>query len=120
MPSRREFLGVAAATVGTAAAAALERRAVANGEAARSSDAEARDPGELLRLLGPDAVREIGRAYRASTPAEAGAEALVAALAAARATPAEDFAAGRTVVVRGWVLSATEARRCALYSLGDA
>jgi hypothetical protein len=29
----------------------------------------------------------------------------------------EDFAAGRTVVVDGWVLSVTEARQCALFSL---
>ena len=36
-------------------------------------------------------------------------------------TPAEqvrrDFAEGRTVEVQGWVLSVTEARQCALYSL---
>jgi hypothetical protein len=29
----------------------------------------------------------------------------------------DDFAAGRTVVVSGWVLSETEARQCALFSL---
>jgi len=28
-----------------------------------------------------------------------------------------DFAAGRVVVVRGWILSVTEARECALFSL---
>ena len=32
----------------------------------------------------------------------------------------DDFAAGRTVVVDGWVLSATEARQCALFSLASA
>jgi len=30
---------------------------------------------------------------------------------------AEDFAAGRTLVVQGWVLSTTEARQSALYSM---
>jgi hypothetical protein len=29
----------------------------------------------------------------------------------------DDFAAGRTAVVDGWVLSVTEARQCALFSL---
>jgi hypothetical protein len=29
----------------------------------------------------------------------------------------EDFAAGKTVVLKGWVLSVTEARQCALYSI---
>ena len=28
----------------------------------------------------------------------------------------QDFEAGRTVVVNGWVLSQTEARQCALFS----
>jgi hypothetical protein len=28
-----------------------------------------------------------------------------------------DFDTGRTVLVNGWVLSATEARQCALFSL---
>jgi len=28
----------------------------------------------------------------------------------------DDFGAGRTVVVDGWLLSVTEARQCALYS----
>ena len=31
-----------------------------------------------------------------------------------------DFAAGRIVLVDGWVLSATEARQCALFSLAAA
>jgi hypothetical protein len=29
----------------------------------------------------------------------------------------DDFDAGRTVVLLGWILSATEARQCALFSL---
>jgi hypothetical protein len=64
-------------------------------------------------------------------PAERDAEALRAAILAAprasrlgetpRVPVAElvrsDFAEGRTVVVHGWVLSVTEARQCALFSL---
>jgi hypothetical protein len=31
-----------------------------------------------------------------------------------------DFENGKTVVVRGWVISVTEARQCALYHINDA
>jgi hypothetical protein len=34
-----------------------------------------------------------------------------------RALVARDFADGHTVLVDGWVLSVTEARQCALFSL---
>jgi len=33
------------------------------------------------------------------------------------ATVRRDFETGRTVLVNGWVLAATEARQCALFSL---
>ena len=69
---------------------------------------------DLLPLLGPESVREIGRRYREMAPAEL----LVAWPRRARAAMVrDDFAAGRTVVIDGWVLSVTEARQCALYSL---
>lgn len=89
---------------------------------------------ELLEILrDPERVREIGFSYCMATPHEAHAEALQDAILAdleasgAAAEPAVhaglrrqvsgDFAAGRTVTVNGWVLSVTEARQCALYSL---
>lgn len=88
---------------------------------------------ELLGVLGPGAVRAIGEAYRA-TGGETTTDSLRDAILDARPLAARlfgarhpvaalvrgDFAEGRTVVVRGWVLAATEARQCALFSLRPA
>lgn len=85
----------------------------------------------LLSMLGdPGRVRELGRRYRAAVPAEDDREALVAALQSELGSGPPftvdsrleeqvraDFAAGRTVTLKGWVLSRTEARQCALFSL---
>jgi hypothetical protein len=77
----------------------------------------------ILSLLGDDRhLREIGAAYRQAFPAEATVDALVAALDARSGADLDarvcaDFDHGRTVVIRGWVLSVTEARQCALHSL---
>jgi hypothetical protein len=112
--NRRDFLLVtAAAALARSAAVALdESTGVALGRPA------------LLPALGADGVRAIGRRHRARVPAAADRRALrdgVRALGT-RATVADlvaaDFAAGRTVVVDGWVLAASEARQCAL--LADA
>jgi hypothetical protein len=80
-------------------------------------------------MLGPERAREIGTRYRATVPRENTAT-LREAISSSqhRQFPwirsrsieeqiRDDFAAGRTVVVNGWVLSETEARQCALYSL---
>ena len=93
-------------------------------------DARALTDPELLEMLGPERVQEIGTRYRAAAPKENTASALRAAIAESerrrfpligkRSTEEQirnDFAAGQTVVVNGWVLSRTEARQCALYSL---
>ncbi|HET6569469.1 MAG TPA: twin-arginine translocation signal domain-containing protein [Rhodothermales bacterium] len=89
---------------------------------------------ELLYILGdPERVREIGTVYRMSVPHEGDAEALRDAILAGseasgrvpefttsahlRKQVSSDFAADRTVVINGWVLSVTEARQCALFSL---
>ena len=84
-------------------------------------------------MLGPERVRELGAHYRASTPSESSADALRAALSAGHgpqdpfikngpldAQIRGDFAAGRTVMIDGWVLSVTEARQAALFSLTPA
>jgi hypothetical protein len=86
----------------------------------------------LLDVLDAGQVRAIGVRYRAMGPAERDPPALHAAihgrhpllvrlLGAPRVAPADlvrrDFAEGRTVEVEGWILSVTEARQCALYSL---
>ena len=87
---------------------------------------------ELLEALGADGVRAIGARYRATHPDERDASSIRDAILSSRpwrarlagmATPTladlvrEDFVSGRTVVVNGWLLSATEARQCALFSL---
>ena len=123
---RRRFLQLSAlgilAAVGDSACASSDTRA----------DASADQP-QLLAMLGPERVRQLGAHYRASTPAENSAEALRTALSNGRGLRIpfvksgsfderirEDFASGRTVVVDGWVLSLTEARQAALYSLTPA
>ena len=121
---RRDFLGMTAA--GVAGLAAWPGGA----EAAGFSRAVLAHP-RLLDIVRDEAiVTRLGRAYRDAVPAERTAHALEAALlaeapaappAAARAWldahVQRDFDAGRTVTLDGWVLSVTEARQAALFSL---
>jgi hypothetical protein len=73
-------------------------------------------------------VSQIGTAYRADVPTENDSEKLSGLLgeitgddqqdaAALQAAIQEDYAAGRTFVLAGWIVAVTEARQCALYSL---
>jgi hypothetical protein len=118
---RRRFLQLSTlaivATVADAGCAALGDRAAA-------------DRPQLVAMLGPERVRELGAHYRASTPSENTAGSLRAAISSGHSSRIpflgsrslddqirDDFAAGRTVVVDGWVLSVTEARQAALFSL---
>jgi hypothetical protein len=120
---RRRFLQVAA--VGAVASLAGSACALDTGE-----DAQALTKPALLGMLGPERAREIGTQYRAAVPNENTAAALRGAISSSqrRKFPwtsrqsieeqiRDDFAAGRTIVISGWVLSRTEARQCALYSL---
>ena len=88
---------------------------------------------QLLSMLGADRVSQLGAHYRASTPNENTTAALRSALSNNRGLhipfvkgPSladrirDDFAAGRIVLVDGWVLSITEAREAALFSLTPA
>jgi hypothetical protein len=113
--NRRQFLGM------TAAGAALSLTRLRGAELGESHHAHTLASPELLSVVGPVEVRDIGRAYRTLVPAESDRDVLEAALRDARTSPdamaRADFAAERTVVVRGWVLSRTEARQCALFSL---
>jgi hypothetical protein len=125
---RRRFLQITAAGV----VATLTTSAFA-GEV--GFDANALEKPELLTMLGAERVRELGSRYRAANPGEGTASSLRAAISKAepgtlglRWTPRgsiekkiqDDFAAGQTVLVDGWVLSVTEARQCALFSLATA
>lgn len=120
---RRRFLQLSAAGV----VASL----TSSGCTRNSGDA----PPALLEMLGAERVRDIGSRYRAAVPKENSAPALREAITSSRAQgfslqslwrdPVErnvrdDFAAGRTVILNGWVLSVTEARQCALFSLAPA
>jgi hypothetical protein len=95
-----------------------------------SENAQALEQPALLEMLGPEHAREIGTQYRAAVPKENSAAALRAAISSSQhqgfpwirrrsieEQVRDDFASGRTVVVSGWVLSETEARQCALYSV---
>jgi len=117
---RRRFLALAASMAATVAASACEA----------AGDARPLGQPDLVAALGPDVVRRLGRRYRESVPGESDPTRLAAAIRASRPWTArlglrpfamadqirDDFAANRTVVVDGWLLSVTEARQCALYS----
>lgn len=85
----------------------------------------------LLDILhDEELVRDIGWRYREMAPGENDPRVLTdailggrqgtisVALSARRDEQVKsDFTAGRTVKVNGWILSVTEARQCALYSM---
>ena len=115
---RRRFLQVAA--LGVAAAVA--------GPACERREDRAVDRPQLIDMLGPDRVRKLGERYRAQTPIEGSADALRDGIVKGRGffgksiddMIEDDFEAGRTVLVDGWMLSQTEARQAALFSLTTA
>jgi hypothetical protein len=81
---------------------------------------------QWLGGAGTDGRAAVGQVYRAQAPAESDSATLLRLLAPpafasadqcaawVRGQVAADFAAGRIVVVRRWLLSVTEARLCAL------
>ena len=121
---RRRFLYLTTATVAGAFTSAC-----APGERG-SKEADVSVP-QLLAVLGADVVRDIGRRYRVAFADESSAPRLRASIGASHAGTGligrtqqsvadqvrTDFAEGRIVIVNGWVLSVTEARQCALYSI---
>ncbi len=88
------------------------------------------DRPELLATLGPERVREIGTRYRSAAPGENNVSVLRARISDSQKSwfgsksiderIRDDFAANRIVLVDGWVLSVTEARQAALFSLAPA
>jgi len=97
-------------------------------------------PDLLGHVTDEATVREIGAAYCARNPDEREEDQLVALLigtanddvhAVHSAVDSnrilrqldqairDDYAAGRVVTLRGWILSLTEARQCALFSLSQ-
>ena len=96
---------------------------------------ESAHPLELPTFLGQHAnhqeLLQIGRGYCRKFPAEANPETLVSAVQDRLALPSshpemalrlqqtiqEDFQLGEVLQLNGWILSRTEARQCALFSL---
>lgn len=84
---------------------------------------------EALSLIWEDAaIRDIGKKYRALPTGESRQRSLVNLLKLPDADSkslaakmgqriSEDFEKGETAIVDGWMLSKTEARQCALYSI---
>ena len=121
--NRRTFIEFAAG-----GAAALATPVATN--AHQAMQAALARPGLIDVLHDTRIVSELGRKYRAAVPAERDASALTQAMlgATSPATPSalrqhinervqRDFDAGETIMLDGWILSVTEARQCALYSL---
>jgi hypothetical protein len=96
-------------------------------------------PGMLSNICDDSTIRELGRSYLQKFPAEKNSAKLSKLLlinkdgkdvAASSDTEAlvslleqkihEDYKSSKIIVLKGWVLSITEARQCALYSLNKA
>lgn len=120
---RRDFIGIAAAS---SAAAVVPTKA----RAMDPISSVLAQPRLIEILHGKRIVCEIGERYREITPGEADAAVLrelllgPAGAGLAGSLPAQledqvqrDFDTGRTVTLNGWILSRTEARQCALFSL---
>ena len=121
--NRRTFIEFAAG-----GAAALTVPGTTN--ASEAMQAALARPRLLDLLHDKQTMCELGRMYLAAVPAESNAPALANAILAEPlpGTPTalraqvndrvqRDFDEGRIVTVGGWILSVTEARQCALYSL---
>ena len=76
-------------------------------------------PDFLSRVCDAATIAKIGQAYRTQTPGEAQKDKLIALLGTSIDPQhiRDEYAKGNTVIVKGWVLSLTEARQCALFSL---
>lgn len=92
-------------------------------------------PQILSRFLDGKSIKDIGKAYGSQQPDDYSIRTLEKQLAKSNGrslsskTPAKDlyssldesvqndFKTGNTLLVNGWVLSATEAKQCALFSL---
>jgi len=97
--NRRDFLRVSALGAAVLTVPAREDAAVAH--------------PDLVSVLGPERVRDIGVQYRRLVP-ESDWMRLSGPISA---LVRRDFETGRTVLVNGWILSVNEARQCALFSL---
>ena len=96
------------------------------------------EPQFLSYICDDKTIQDIGAAYRARTPDEASQDKLISLLLASGGSNhgqsnteaddahliqqldnavREDYVAGKVLTINGWVLSLTEVRQCALYSI---
>jgi hypothetical protein len=131
--SRRDFLALGAVTAAAAAAGVLRDRTEPAGAPSDAVAAAGRRLGALVDDR--DGVGDLGEAWLGRHPRRPGLDELVRAISPATfpeelaragdadlrrlvASAAEDdYRAGRVVAVRGWLLSLTEARLCAICAL---
>lgn len=77
-------------------------------------------PDFLAHICDDATIKAIGTTYRSQTSTEAQQDRLIQLLSASKDLEKDiqaDYSSGRIVIIKGWVLSLTEARQCALYSL---
>jgi hypothetical protein len=88
-------------------------------------------PGSLTSIMDSKELKELGVAYRSLIPDESRERIVTkrlmeklsddnAFITSLEEVIKKDFAAGNTIEVKGWILSKTEARQCALYSFSTA
>ena len=86
------------------------------------------EPESLSYIWSRETISAIGRGYRKQFPSEDSEHSLVkllladtqddiSAIAALKRGIKNDFETGNTVMIDGWILSITEARQCALFSI---
>jgi hypothetical protein len=99
-----------------------------------SKDKAIAQPLFFSHLVDIKAIKEVGIAYRKFTSDENNQTTLISLLLGTNNTLTDkksiqalldshveqDFKTGKIVTVKGWVLSVTEARQCALYSILNA
>jgi len=99
-----------------------------NRRATPSTPSPLNTPDFLATLCDSRTIRKIGTAYRKTTTNENREDRLTGLLSAGLDQKKDttdqlnneikaDFAAGRILTLEGWVISLTEARQCALYSI---
>jgi hypothetical protein len=86
------------------------------------------NPEFLRSLTGKDKIKELGKAYVDQFPSEANREKLKALISADQKVAngsginlsiQNEFRNGRVVIIKGWILSVTEARQSALFYLNS-
>lgn len=127
---RKKFLLISAVAV-----AAIATPVIYFSRRPKERDKPLEQPWTLAQFCGEEEIRAIGTGYRANIPAEDKKERLIELLLSDDAGKkisstsnsavsewidkkiAQEFKKEKTIVANGWVISVTEARQCALFSL---